>query len=139
MRYERQVLRHLSLLVLGKEDLTLRPGPWIEFIDRSGKRWCQPDAFLLSVKNNYCFIYEVKYQHTADAWWQLTQLYAPVLAVLYPWMQFGLVEICHWHDPLVKFPEPYDLTDSPFRIPNGRRVAVHIWSGKRHQLGVPIP
>jgi len=133
VKYERQVQEHLALLVLGNPGIELKQGPWIEFLDRKGRRWCQPDAVMIDRENKYCFIYEVKYQHTSDAWWQLRCLYQPVLEKLYPGFRFGLLEICHWHDPATAFPDQYDLTSDLLRIPNGKRIAVHIWDPKRNR------
>jgi hypothetical protein len=130
VKYERQVLEHLSLLVLGCPSVKLTPGPWIEFTDKTGRRWCQPDAILTDTKQGFSIIYEIKYQHTSDAWWQLRWLYEPVLSIILPGV-IGLVEICHWHDPATAFPEQYDLTKNPLVIPNAKRLAVHIWDPKR--------
>lgn len=132
------MLEHLALLVLGHSQLLLKSGPWVEFVDRGKRRWCQPDAILLELNQRLAFVYEVKYQHTADAWWQLRWLYSPVIEKIYPGWTIGLMEICHWHDPATLFPEPYDLSHDFLHIPSRNKVAVHIWSGKRHQVGVPI-
>ena len=130
-RYERKVQEYLALLVLGRAELDLIPSPWIEFQDSSGRRWCQPDAVILERSGGIGVIYEVKYQHTEQAWWQLKCLYQPVLHVLFPETHFGLMELVHWHDPLIHFPEPYDLTSSPWRIPSASRIAVHIFNPAR--------
>lgn len=86
--------------------LPLLPGPWIEFQEKCSRRvrWCQPDGLLLDPFTGRAIILEVKYQHTADAWWQLTHLYLPVLAALLPGWKFPLVEICKWYDPATSFP-----------------------------------
>lgn len=135
IRYERRALEALALKALGREDLAFLKSPWIEFWDQSGRRWCQPDGVMVREERGIGVIYEIKYQHTSDAWWQLRWLYEPVLSVLYPSIRFGLVEICHWHDPATSFPEPYDLTDDPFRVPHANRVAVHIWNPNRSKRG----
>ena len=130
IRYEREVLDHLSLLALGVPSVELRLGPWLEFVDKRGRRWCQPDAVLSDRKTGIHIIYEVKYQFTSDAWWQLKWLYLPVLEKLLQG-PIGLIQICRWYDPASLFPEKYDLTKDPFKIPHADRVAVHIWDAKR--------
>lgn len=130
IRYEREVKELLELHCLGKPALELRLGPWLEFVDRSGKRWCQADALILNRQERLCLIAEIKYQHTADAWWQLRHLYEPVLAVALPGYRFLLVEIVHWFDPLVAWPEQPTLIDSITKVLHGT-VAVHICNPKR--------
>ena len=105
VKYEREVQEFLSLFALGRTELEYRNGPWLEFQDDSGRRWCQPDALLINWKAFECLICEVKYQHTSDAWWQLKHLYLPVLRVALPGFSFRLLEIVHWYDPLTAWPE----------------------------------
>lgn len=134
IKYEREVHDHLSLLALAKPWLKYVESPWIEFEDDSGRRWCQADALLVDDKQKAVVIAEVKYQHTADAWWQLVHLYRPVVAVLYPTHRpICLLEIVHYYDPQVQWPERFDLTNSPFVIPHANRVAVHIFNPKRRR------
>ena len=131
VRYERKVMAHLALLALEKPTVEFVQGPWFQFLDKSGRRWCQADALAIDRQRKIGVIWEVKYQHTSAAWWQLRWLYEPVLRVLEPSIHFGLVEICHWHDPATIFPEYYDLTNDPFRVPDASRIAVHIWNPNR--------
>lgn len=105
IRYEREVKEFLSLYALGRPEIRFLDGPWIEFQDDSGRRWCQPDGVLANAGEKIVTIAEVKYQHTSDAWWQLKQLYLPVLRVLYQGYRFRLLEIVHWFDPLTVWPE----------------------------------
>jgi len=56
-------------------------------------------------------IVEVKLQHTSDAWWQVKQLYLPIVATAFPpdlW-RYNYVEVVRWHDPAISFPENYRL------------------------------
>lgn len=133
IRYERKVHEHLAQLSLGLPNLEYLQGPWVEFWDQRGHRYCQPDALLVDRVQKAIVIYEVKYQHTADAWWQLVHLYRPVISVIYPeYRPIALMEIVHWHDPSVVFPERYDFTRSPLKVPHANTVAVHIFNPKRN-------
>lgn len=134
VRYEREVQDYLSLLALGRPELQLWHGPWIEFWDRSGRRWCQPDAVLIHSGTRTGVIVEAKYQHCSEAWFQLKELYHPVLRVLFPKITFGLLEIVHWHDPSTVFPERYDLTADPFSIGHANLISVHIYNPKRNRV-----
>jgi len=131
IRYEREVHELLELYALGRAEFELKLGPWIEFFDRSGKRWCQPDALVVNAPARECTICEIKYQHTADAWWQLRQLYQPVVAVIYPTHRLRLVEIVHWYDPLVVWPEQHHLISSIDAASYDSLVSVHICNPKR--------
>ena len=86
--------------------LPLLPSPWIEFGERGVQktRWCQPDGLLLDPWGGRLVVLEIKYQHTAGAWWQLMELYAPVLRRLLPEWRLDLVEVCKWYDPAISFP-----------------------------------
>lgn len=129
IRYERQVQEYLALLALSR-NFEYIESPWIEYEDANGKRWCQPDGLLVDARA-VCIV-EVKYQHTVDAWWQLVHLYQPVIKLIYPnHRPVCMLEIVHWFDPKTAWPEKYSLTDSPLRIPQANKVAVHIFNPKR--------
>lgn len=130
-RYERAVRDYLAKLLLRAPGVELQQDRWLEFSDRSGRRWCQTDAIVIDRQRGVGIIVEVKYQHTAEAWWQLKWLYEPVVAKALPGITWGLLEIVHWHDPQVLFPEPYQLTPNPLRIPKRGQVAVHIYNPGR--------
>jgi len=117
---------------LGKPLLEPRFGPWLEFTDKSGRRWCQPDVLVIDRQAKTCLVAEVKYQHTPDAWWQLKHLYEPVLAVALPGFNFRLVEVVHWFDAATEWPETVRLTPSlNDEWPSGI-VATFIYNPKRN-------
>lgn len=103
VRYERKVHAYLEDFY-GERYL---PSPWLRFFTGGAWRWCQPDALLLDLARGIITIVEVKYQHTSDAWWQVRQLYEPVLRQMFPadlWT-FEVCEVVKWYDPAVVFPE----------------------------------
>lgn len=94
-------------------------GPWYIFVDGSGARhYCQPDFLLWDEKKEKCIIVEVKVRWTADAWWQLTKLYKPVLRKAYPDCGFCRLTICRSYDPHLPSPEevylPLSIVGSGF-------------------------
>lgn len=131
IRYQRQAQEYLSLLALGRPELELRQNQWVEFLDRSGKRWCELDSLIVYHSARQARIIEIKYQHTVDAWWQLRHLYAPVIEKILPGYQLCLLEVCHWHDPAVAFPERYGLIRNLEEAPFDNSVHVHIYNPKR--------
>jgi hypothetical protein len=88
-------------------------GPWIEFRDAFGLRRCQPDAILLDP----LVVVEVKNHHDVRAWWQLRQLYAPVVEKLFGRCP-AVCEIVSSFDPAVPWPEatkPFFVFDEFYR------------------------
>jgi len=83
------------------------PSPWLKFFAEGKWRWCQPDGLLFRPDAGRIIIVECKYQHTADAWWQVRHLYQPVLEHMLPrtlWT-YEVCEVVKWYDPAVVFPE----------------------------------
>mgnify|MGYP007100099903 CR=1 FL=1 len=102
IRYEREAQAYLS----GLYGLDYVPSPWIRFESAGRMRFCQPDGLLFQPEKGRITIVEVKYQHTPLAWWQLLQLYAPVVARLFP-KQLWTLDVCEvvkWYDPSITFP-----------------------------------
>lgn len=106
LRYERRVLEKISAEVGGAGGLV--PSQWFSFLDGAGgqRRYCQIDGFSFDLCKGTITIYEIKLRHTHDSWWQLTQLYEPVLRAFFPsnvWT-YRLIEICRWFDPATYYP-----------------------------------
>jgi len=92
--------------------------PWLQFrLRESGSRvhWCQPDGLYIDPHRGQITIVEIKYQHCADAWFQMNRLYGPVLRAMFApreW-QFATCEIVKWFDCAIQVPEPPKMRDSP--------------------------
>lgn len=101
--------------------------PWFQFQANGQRRWCQPDGLLFHLPEGRITIVEIKYQHTALAWWQVKFLYAPVLRQAFRatlW-QLDFCEVVKWYDPAAFFPEPTALAaDVGLRT---EKFKVHIW------------
>lgn len=130
LRYEHKALDKLERLA-DRAGVTFVRSPWIEYVDGTGRNWCQPDGIFLDTKNSTGVCVEIKYKHTADSWFQLWKLYIPLLQILYPGYTFGAVEMVKWLDPAVVFPERFDLTSSPLTVVSLQRTSVHIWNPQR--------
>lgn len=122
VRYERKGHEHF----LERYPDTYVPGPWFEFDDASGRRWCQPDGLLIDIKCGRVTIVEFKYQHTLNAWWQIWSLYAPVLQHVFPGWDIRGVEVVKWYDAAVFFPNAR-LTEDPSRAPQPPATGVYIF------------
>jgi hypothetical protein len=105
MRYERKVHEYL-----GRVLDNYRPSQAFRFFDAGrGVRFCVPDGVVLNPSRT--FIFEFKFQHMPEAWWQLRQLYEPVLRSFNRDAETYVVEVCRSFDPAVPFPEPVRLVD----------------------------
>lgn len=102
--------------------------PWMLYSTGGRQRWCQPDGLLFNPKAGAITIFEMKYQHTALAWWQVMRLYLPVLKAAFPpelW-RYHFCEIVKWFDVATPFPVPVSLAAQPEAL---RDVfTVHIWT-----------
>lgn len=108
LRYEKRV--HSHLLSLYPENYC--PSPVLAFYDGWGRRFCIPDGIVAFSSPRRMFIFEFKYQHMPEAWWQLRQLYQPVVQA---WRgsnwSVSVIEVCRTFDPATPFPEPVQLID----------------------------
>lgn len=108
------------------------PSQWVRFRSAAEPdkiRWCQTDGVLLDRQSLSLTILEIKYSHTATAWWQLFRLYLPVLERLFDGYgyEFRCLEVCKWFDPAVKCPQRPRLCEDITTVKPGE-FAVHIWS-----------
>ena len=131
LRYERKVKKLLGD-TFGPE---FRPGQWLRFFERSETtpRFCQVDGLL--VRGNRAIIFECKYTFTSDAWFQLRQLYEPVVRKAFYADVVGLCVVCRVFDPAIAFPEETELLfDTELASWAGRdafpKIGVLSWRGK---------
>ena len=105
--------------------------PWIRFRSEqySRPRYCQPDGVLFDIEGGKLTVFEIKLQHTIDAWWQLEHLYLPVLRHLFPpkWWSYATCEFVKWYDPATAFPVRPALC-ADLRDIRPEQFGVHIWN-----------
>lgn len=126
VRYEQKGHEHF----MQQYGIMYVPNPWFLFQEEETNRprWCQPDALLFNPAQGKLHIFEFKYQHTSDAWWQLKQLYFPIIRSLFPsdlW-SIHLCEIVKWYDPATVFPQAVVMSAEPTLSLPGE-IGVHIW------------
>ena len=129
IRYEQGLHRHFTLR-FGDSYIA---SPWFQYIagDERRIRWCQPDALLIDFPRGQITIFEAKYQHTPDAWWQLQRYLTIVREVFGSTFTYALCEVVKWYDCAVRFPEPVRLL-ADLRESRARGFQVHI-----HRLRPP--
>lgn len=91
------------------EDYLTFENQMFTFMTARGPRWCRPDGVLrLGARLT---VFEVKYRHTAESWWQLHKLYSPVLESF--WKVAPIcVEVCKFFDIDVFYPGPIERRSS---------------------------
>lgn len=138
LRYQRQVDEYLE----SRYGAAYVRGPWLEFFDgvTRERRYCQPDGLLVELRRGRITVIEAKYTHTQLAYWQLFELYMPVVRALFgPQWHFAAVEICAKFDPMTPLPvrcvmrkNVLDAVESEFNV--------HIWrADRRIEYALEIP
>jgi len=102
---------------------------WFQFQEAGlNPRYCELDGLLIRPKQGRLILLEMKYSHTANAWWQTRKLYSPILRFLFPaelW-ELSVCEVTKWYDPAVAFPEPAHLIKD-IRDSQPGKFGIHIW------------
>lgn len=100
--------------------------------DRDERFWqyAIPDALLLL--NDTINLFEVKYTHTADAWFQLHRLYLPIVQNAFPDSKINLIEVCRNYDPAVRLAGDITIVEDllSFCSKEQRSFGIYIWSGR---------
>ena len=69
-------------------------------------RFCQTDGIILDTASKRITLVEVKYSHTPQAYWQMENLYIPVLQAAFKGLgyTFLTVEVVKWFDCAIQCP-----------------------------------
>lgn len=96
--FERKFHRALPSLLKDSafEKHDIRAGEWLEYTDRYGKGYAQPDFYLLPPKDSGLagIIIETKLSLNTRGFFQLEQLYYPLLCKLYPDVEWKKLQVC---------------------------------------------
>lgn len=102
LRYQRNVETALAAWARTRPGVTLEFGPWFRFQTVTGAwRFCQPDVVIDSGAGTPLVVLEVKLAIEPRAWWQVLDLYCPVVAAATRRDVFAGV-ICQSFDPAVR-------------------------------------
>lgn len=87
--------------------------PWITYQLHGDWRthFAQPDS-LIRRDDGSITIVEIKHNHTPDAFFQLFNLYEPLINFILPANPTTCIEVCKWYDPSVVCPSPPALCPS---------------------------
>lgn len=115
MTFQRSVGRWLRKRVEGE----IYAGQWLEFVDRNGFGFAQPDFFL--VRDKSIVLFEAKLTQTEDGYQQLALLYRPLLRHIYRLPVLGIL-VCK---NLVE--EPRNPISSPMEVMDLRENSTFTW------------
>jgi hypothetical protein len=121
--YERKVHQRLH----DEYGLHYISGQWFTYFSGDQKKFCQIDGILLNEERKNLLICEVKYSHTSLAYWQVENLYVPLMREYLRGSDWtvAVCEIVKWYDPAVAFPVRPVLRESLRDVRVGE-FAVHI-------------
>lgn len=110
IRYENKVHTRLEEIY----GLDYWASQWFAYSIADDVRYCQPDGLLYLREKNLFVIVEIKYSHCTEAYWQLENLYVPVMK---KWMEqsrlnIATAEVVKWYDPAVAYPRKPSLVES---------------------------
>ena len=121
--YEQKVHDRLSKLY----GLNYVPSQWVHYGNGGETHWAQFDGLLFLDDPGRICLLEVKYSHTAEAYWQLENCYLPLARRLFAasGREICVCEIVKWYDCAVSFPCTPILRDSLLDLQPGE-FSVHI-------------
>ncbi len=107
------------------------PSVWFKYQRKSLPgiwNYAQTDGLYFDFERGRVFLFEVKYKHTIEAYFQLLDKYIPLLRKFLdsPNWAFVPVEICYWFDKSTAFPVQVKLRPEPL-LAEPSEFSVHIW------------
>lgn len=100
MKYEKKVGEKISSLF----PFEWKAGVWICYLCglEEYPLYCQLDGYL-EFPDRVVLI-EIKYNHCVDSYFQLMDVYLPLMKHLFPGKEISVCEVVKWYDPSVTFP-----------------------------------
>jgi hypothetical protein len=130
LKYEKKALTHLQGEFQNSSSHFCIE-PCFRFSNGHRSRFCFPDAILLLPDQLFDVVIEIKTRHTFDGWWQLTQLYRPVVKKALQ-REVKLLEVVRSYDPGVALPEEETrvLDRASDVIGSNAPYNIYIWTGR---------
>ena len=127
LRYEKKVHAHFSALHDG-----YIASPWFRYTTDDEPRrqnYAQPDGLIIDVEGGRIYIIEVKYNHCAEAYFQLVDKYLPIVRLFFnnsEMWTFLTCEVVYWYDCHTAFPTQPKLRENVLDTRPGE-LGVHVW------------
>jgi hypothetical protein len=125
LRYEKRVLEFLA-----SKHKHFVASPWFRYTLRNLPNrinYAQPDGMFIDISQGLITLVEIKYAHTADAYFQLVDKYVPIVSRFFnggDW-RIAVCEVVSWYDGATAFPTQVRLLDDPLAARPGF-FGVHI-------------
>lgn len=107
---------------------------WFEYFDEYNiSRFCEMDAFLISPGQKKLYLFEIKYKHSEIAYYQLHNLYMPVIRAWKPGITIHPIELVRWYDSSTPYPTSITLCRYPL-LSSANNFNVKIWNPEAKRL-----
>jgi hypothetical protein len=116
LRYEAKVCRAAE-----KSFRLFMPQLAFQFIAKHDKGLAIPDGIILNESLTAITVVEIKLRHTADGWFQLNNLYYPVVKKAFPQLKVYLLEVTTFADLTAELPGKAELVTSVNDWVNGEK------------------
>lgn len=114
-----------------KSQYELLINQWFHYTTAQGdEKYCEMDALVINPLGNRVWIFEIKFKHTECAYYQLFNLYKPVIRCWKPGAIIHTVELVRWYNAQTPFPTDVTLTREPL-MGNPGDFNVKIWNPER--------
>lgn len=129
IKYERERKARLADLYGNK----FIASPWFKYSFRDNRGYvieniCQPDGILFHPNKNELIIIEIKLMHCADAFYQLFELYLPIIKFYYPsYDSYSTLEIVKFYDCALLMPAKVILSRDELNL-TPEQFCVKIWT-----------
>lgn len=101
---------------------------WFHYQSHGTWHWCQPDGILVQPELERITIFECKLKHTDRSYYQLMDLYLPVVSAAFgSGFNYFLVEVCCTYDPAIPYPVKADLLRELLSQTIPRQIGVYQW------------
>lgn len=114
------------------------PGVWFKYRRTSSPSvwsYAQTDGILFDFEKGLVTVFELKFKHTIEAYFQLIDRYIPLVDYWLHAETPGLwriapIEVCFWYDRALAYPTKVRLQADPLAAKPGE-FSVHVWKNDR--------
>lgn len=131
LKYQGAVQRAISDALDENPFLKILHSQWFRYQrDDGAYKYCEMDSLVIDPVAEQVFAIEVKFKHTPQAYFQLLNLYVPVLETLFPTYKICPIEIVRWYELRYDFPCEVVMMDKWLES-RAENFNVKIWNPKR--------
>jgi hypothetical protein len=114
-------------LMMSNSHPTYFPSQWVHFENETGWHWCQVDGILALPDAGILLVFECKLKHTYRSFYQLHDLYLPVLQFVFPHLKLVPITVVRHYDPAIYYPAKVKLMQDLHDYPSANQIGVYLW------------